>query len=205
MTTDPALPADAIVGDRFHMRQKITPFQNVYRVFADANGEPGALVAYAKQKRLTLRESFTLFSDERATQPILAIQADRAIDISSAMMVSDPATGTLIGTLHKRGGRSLFRSTWEIDQPGTPIVTVQERNLVIAILRRVWGFIPQANNVPVPWVFHFDGTSSTGDPVLSHTRRWGIRDRYVLEIASPLLDRRLAIAMAVCLDAMQHR
>ena len=40
--------------------------------------------------------------------------------------------------------------------------------------------------------------------MLSHTRRWGIRDRYVLEIDSPVLDRRLAIAMAICLDAMQH-
>lgn len=205
MTTEPVLPANDIVGDRFHVWQKITPFQNVYRVFADANAEPGPLVAYAKQKRLAFRESFTLFSDESATRAILAIKADRVIDISSAMTVSDPATGAVIGTLHKKGGRSLFRSTWEVDQPGMPVVTVQERNVVIAILRRVWGWIPQVNNVPIPWVFHFDGTSSAGDPVLSHTRRWGIRDRYVLEIASPALDRRLAIAMAICLDAMQHR
>ena len=202
--SEPVVPGNAFVGNRFHVRQKITPFQNVYRVFADANGEPGALVAYAKQKRMAFREQFTLYSDEGAHWPILGIKADRRIDISSVMRVSDPQTGAVIGMLRKKGRRSLIRSTWEVEQPGMPVVTVQERNLVIAILRRVWGLIPYANNLPVPWVFHFDGTTA-GAPVLSHTRLWGIRDRFVLQIESPVLDRRLAIALAICLDAMQHR
>lgn len=203
--SEPVTPSNAVTGNRFHVWQKITSFQNVYRVYGDTFGEPGDLVAYAKQKRLTFRESFTLFSDESATQPILGIQADRRIDINSVMSVSDPSTGTVIGMLRKKGRRSLFRSTWELEQPGMPVVTVQERNLVIAILRRVWGLIPYADYVPIPWVFHFDGTSAAGSPVLSHSRRWGIRDRYVLEIDAPALDRRLAIALAICLDAMQHR
>ncbi len=202
---EPVTPASTITGDRFHVRQKVTPFQNVYRVHADVAGEPGELVAFAKQKRMTFRESFTLYADERAAQPILGIQADRRIDINSVMRVTDLATGTVVGLLRKKGGRSLYRSTWEIAQPGMPVVTVQERSAVVAILRRVWGVIPYTEYLPIPWVFHFDGTSEAGTPVLSHSRRWGIRDRYVLEIAAPALDRRLAIALAICLDAMQHR
>ena len=201
---EPVAPAAPLLADRFHVRQKITPFQNVYRVFADQSGEPGGLVAYAKQKRLAFRESFTVFSDESATRPIIAIRADRKIDIRSVMRVSDPATGTVFGLLRKLGRASLVRSTWEIEQPGVPVVTVRERNVVVAILRRIWGLIPYAEYVPIPWVFHFDGTSG-GVTVLSHTRRWGIRDRYVLEVHSPMLDRRLVIALAICLDAMQHR
>jgi hypothetical protein len=192
------------LGSRFHVRQKITPFQNVYRVFADANGEPGALIAFAKQKRMAFKESFTLFADESATRPILRIQADRRIDINSVMTVTDPATGEVVGRLRKKGAASLLRSTWEIDQPGMPAVTVQERNQVIAILRRIWGLVPYTEYVPIPWVFHFDGTAGT-TPVLSHTRLWGIRDRYVMEIHSLALDRRLAFALAICLDAMQKR
>lgn len=202
---EPVTPPNPLNADRFHIWQKITPFQNVYRVFADAAGEPGELVAYAKQKRMAFRESFTLFSDEHATQPVVAIKADRRLDFSSVMRVSHPATGEVIGMLRKKGGRSLFRSTWELDQPGMPAVTVEERNFLIAILRRVWGFIPYASQVPIPWVFHFDGTAGSGAPVLSHSRKWGIRDRYVLEVQSPALDRRLAIALAILLDAMQHR
>jgi uncharacterized protein YxjI len=41
--------------------------------------------------------------------------------------------------------------------------------------------------------------------VLTHTRLWGIRDRYVLDVQDPALDARLAIALAICLDAMQKR
>lgn len=190
---------------RFHVQQKITPFANQYRVFADADGQPGALVGFAKQKRMTFKEQFTVFADEGSQQAVLRIEADRRIDIRSTMTVVDLATGKVVGRLHKKGAASLLRSTWELDQPGMPAVTVTERNLAVALLRRVWGLIPFLENVPVPWVFHFDGVDPSGVPVLSHTRRWGIRDRYLLELRSPALDARLAIALAICLDAMQHR
>ena len=36
-------------------------------------------------------------------------------------------------------------------------------------------------------------------------KKWGLRDRYVVEIQHPRLDRRLVIAMAVGLDALQGR
>jgi len=36
-------------------------------------------------------------------------------------------------------------------------------------------------------------------------KKFGLRDRYVLDLASPDLDRRLAIAQAVALDALQSR
>ena len=190
---------------RFHVRQKITPFQNTYRVFADADGEPGPLIAFAKQKRLAFKESFTLYRDEAATTPVLTIKADRRIDIRSAMTVTDPATGAVVGQLRKRGTASLLRSTWELEQPGTAPVVVQERSMAIALLRRFWGFVPFLGDVPLPWVFHFDGVDAGGNPVFTHTRLWGIRDRYVLEVQSSRLDPRLAIAMAICLDAMQKR
>ena len=198
------LPAAAPAA-RFHVAQKITPFGNQYRVHADADGSPGRLVAFAKQKRMAFKEQFTLFGDEDGQRPVLRIVADRRVDIRSAMSVTDPATGQLIGRLRKKAGASLLRSTWELEQEGLPVVTVTERSVAVAVLRRVWEFIPLLNNVPVPWVFHFDGTTPDGTAVLSHTRQWGIRDRYVLEVLSPAVDSRLAIALAVCLDAMQGR
>lgn len=200
MTTTPAPTA------RFHIRQKITPFQNTYRVFGDAAGEPGPLVAFAKQKRMAFKESFTLFADEQASRPVLTIKADRRIDVRSAMTVADPATGQSIGQLRKKGAVSLLRSTWELEQPGMPVVVVQERSMPIALLRRFIGAVPFLGDLPIPWVFHFDGAVTVGgEPVLTHTRLWGFRDRYVLEIRDPGIDARLAIALAICLDAMQKR
>ncbi len=120
------------------------------------------------------------------------------------MTVRDPA-GEVVGQLRKRGAASLLRSTWEVDQPGRPPVVVQERSLAVALLRRLWGMVPWIGDVPVPWVFHFDGTTPVGEVALTHTRHWGFRDRYVLEVRDPAVDARLAIALAVCLDAMQKR
>jgi uncharacterized protein YxjI len=186
------------------VHQKITPFQNTYRVMSDVGGEPGPLVAYAKQKRMAFKEQFTLYGDEAATRPVLTIAADRRIDIRSTMSVREPS-GTVVGQLRKKGAASLVRSTWELDQPGLPPVVVQERSVAIALLRRLFGMIPYVGDLPVPWVFHFDGTDPSGRVLLTHTRRWGIRDRYVLEVLDPAVDARLAIALAICLDAMQKR
>ena len=203
MTESAALPTPAAPSVRYHVHQKITPFQNTYRIMVDAGGEPGQLIAFAKQKRMAFKESFTLFADESAGRPVLTITADRRIDVRSAMTVRDPA-GEVVGTLRKRGAASLFRSTWEMDQANGPLVLVQERSLLIALLRRVSELVPYLNALPIPWVFHFDGTIG-GRVVLTHTRLWGIRERYVLELFDPSLDSRLAIALAVCLDAMQKR
>jgi uncharacterized protein YxjI len=192
------------VTTRFHVHQKITPFQNVYRVLADADGQPGPLIAFAKQKRMAFKEQFTLYGDEAGSRPVLTIAADRRIDIRSTMTVRDPA-GAVVGQLRKKGAASLVRSTWELEQPGLPPVVVQERSLAIALLRRLWGMVPYLGDLPVPWVFHFDGTEPSGRTLLTHTRRWGLRDRYVLEVHDPALDGRLAIALAICLDAMQKR
>ena len=82
---------------------------------------------------------------------------------------------------------------------------VEERSLGVAVLRRVWDLVPVAGTVPVPWVFHFDGALPDGTPVFSHTRRWGLRDRYLLEVQADRVDARLAIALAICLDALQKR
>jgi uncharacterized protein YxjI len=192
-----------VTTQRYHILQKITPFQNVYRVHADAHGEPGPLIAFVKQKRMALREAFTVFRDEAGTQPVMGIKADRRIDIRSVMNVTDN-NGQVIGQLRKKGAVSLVRSTWEMEQPGLPVITITERSVAIAILRRIWGNLPYVGAFPVPWVFHFDGT--VGDHVvLTHTRKWGIRDRYVLETHDPRIDGRLAIALAILLDAMQHR
>lgn len=204
MTSPAAVPPPVAAPARFHVHQRITPFQNVYRVLGDANGEPGPLIAFAKQKRMAFKESFTLYGDEAATRPVLRIDADRRIDVRSTMTVRDPA-GAVVGQLRKRGAASLLRSTWELDQPGRGPVVVQERSLAVALLRRLWGMVPWLGDVPVPWVFHFDGTDASGRVVLTHTRRWGWRDRYVLELPDGSVEPRLAIALAICLDAMQKR
>jgi hypothetical protein len=82
----------------------------------------------------------------------------------------------------------------------------QERRPFIAILRRIWEFIPFLGDIWIPFVFHFDFVdTATGQPVMSSERQKAIRDRYTITVADPRLDFRVAASMAVALDALQSR
>jgi uncharacterized protein YxjI len=83
-----------------------------------------------------------------------------------------------------------------VEQPGQPGATGQERSLLVALIRRFsdLSFLP----------YHFD-FERNGQTVFSVDKKWGITDKYVVSIGDPQLDRRLVIAMAVGLDALQSR
>jgi hypothetical protein len=113
--------------------------------------------------------------------------------------------GQPLGYFRKDFAASLLRSTWHLSAPGIDAVG-QERRPVIAILRRVWDFIPFIGDIWVPFVFHFDFTDkATGAPVLTSERQKTVRDRYTITVHDPRLDFRVAAAMAVALDALQSR
>ena len=78
--------------------------------------------------------------------------------------------------------------------------------MVIAVLRRFWGFIPYLGSVWVPFVFHFDFVhSGNGQTVMSSQKKIAFRDRYTVTVPDPRLDFRVAASMAVALDALQSR
>ena len=178
------------------IKQKITFMVNRYEVWsADAAGNPSGLIAFAQQKRMAMREQVTLYRDESKSAVLAAFKARSVLDLRGTYDVTD-SSGPPIGTFRKDFAQSLLRSTWHVDQPGLPTATGQERNMFVALLRRFSdiSFLP----------YHFDFVSG-GTPVFSVDKQWGITDKYVVRISNPQLDRRLVIAMAVALDALQSR
>ncbi|TDC47172.1 hypothetical protein E1281_26680 [Actinomadura sp. KC345] len=177
---------------------------NQYEVHAEApGGKEGELVAFAQQKRMAFKEQVTLYADAGKKQPILGFKARKRIDLASAYDVTD-AHGQPIGVFRKDFKKSLVSSTWHMEQPGLGVTTGTERNQTVAILRRVWQFIPFVDAIPFAWPYHFD-FHADGHVVFSVVKKFGLRDRYVVEIHDPRLDRRLVIAQAVGLDALQSR
>ncbi len=180
----------------FVVRQRFTLMVNRYEVWAaDSAGSPSARVAFAEQKRMTMREQVTLYANESKTAVLAGFKARQVIDLGATYDVTD-STGRSVGLFRKDFARSLLRSTWHVEQPGLPPVTGQERSLALALLRRFIeiGFLP----------YHFDFEAG-GTPAFSVTKQWGIRDKYVVTIQNAQIDRRLVIAMAVALDALQGR
>ncbi len=189
---------------RLLIRQRVRLMVNQYEVHAEGpGGEEGELLAFAQQKRLAFKEQVTLYSDDSKSRPILGFKARKRIDLASAYDITD-AHGQPIGVFRKDFKKSLIASTWHLEQPGLGVTTGSERNKFVAVLRRVWNFIPYVENLPFAWPYHFDFYA--GDQVVfSVDKKFGFRDRYVIEINDPRLDRRLVIAQAVGLDALQSR
>jgi uncharacterized protein YxjI len=182
---------------RLHIRQRIRLMVNQYEVHAvNEDGSEGPVLAFAQQKRLAFREQVTMYADSSKQQPVLGFKARQIMDLGATYDVTD-ASGRPVGLFRKDFGRSLIRSTWHVEQPGLGAATGQERSLPVALIRR---FVDELSWLP----YHFD--FAFGDrPAFSVQKKWGLRDRYVVNIDEPRLDRRLVIAMAVGLDALQSR
>ena len=187
-------------SDRFAIDQLIRPLANLYRISAGP-----APVAFVRQKRMAIKEDIRFYADESQTDELFRIKARSVMELGGRYDVTTPA-GERVGVLGKVFGKSLLRSTWSImDANEQELAVAKERSQFWAIVRRVIDAVPYGDFIPI--VFHF--TIDAGDRHLGDlTRRLGVRDKYDLDLsgdAERAIDRRLAIALAIALDALQSR
>jgi uncharacterized protein YxjI len=205
------LSVDPNQHDRFYISQRFTAMVNRYEVSTlgpdgKSAGEP---VCFIEQKRMKLKEDLRAFMDDSKTTEVFRIKAQQVWDPRAKYDVTDP-NAQLIGQLQKVFGKSLLRSTWRIyDAAGNEIAWAQERSLLVALIRRFVGLIPFIGEflelLPIP--YHFDYYRRE-DRIGGLERILGVRDRYRLDVSGDTeraLDRRLVIALAVGLDALQAR
>ncbi|NNM47382.1 hypothetical protein [Knoellia koreensis] len=195
--------------ERYALRQKLTMMVNRYEIRpVDANGAEGPVIAVAQQKRMAFKEQVTFYADEARSQPVFSFKARQRMDLGATYDVFD-AAGTPIGWFKKDFGKSLLRSSWHLGTPDGLQAFGTERNQNIAILRRIWEFIPVVGEIPLPFIFHFDFKTADGSVVLTSERRMSLRDRYDITIPKQgngyQLDWRVGLAMSVALDALQSR
>ena len=205
------MAADPTHHDRFFLSQRIRPMVNQYEVSTLGPDEKsaGEEVCFVEQKRMKLKEDLRAFTDETKAAEVFRIKAQQVWDPRAKYDITDPA-GQKVGQLRKVFGKSLLRSTWEIhDAGGNEIATARERSLFVALFRRLVGFVPYiggfADWLPIP--YHFDYFID-GERIGGLERILGVRDRYRLDVsgdAERKIDRRVALALAVGMDALQAR
>lgn len=197
--------------DHFILRQKWAPVINRYHFsLPDPSGEPGPPFAFVEQKRFAFKEDIRFFTDETRSTLLLSIKARQRFDPRARYDITGPS-GEKIGEIQKAFAKSLLRSTYLLyGADGREVCEATERSLPVAIFRRLVGFLPvvgdYADWLPIPYHFVFQ----RGDQVLAHhTRRaFKIRDFYRIDCSPDtehLLDRRLVLAAAVGMDALQAR
>jgi uncharacterized protein YxjI len=197
--------------DVFLLRQRIKLVINQYEFFLPAtpatpDGVVGERICFVEQKRLTFKEDIRFYVDESKTRELLRIKARQRFDPRATYDVTDDA-GAKIGEIQKVFGKSLLRSTYRLnDAAGAELVLVTEKNLAVALVRRAVEFLPYVDFLPIPYHFVF----LRGDTLLGAQTRhlWKIRDAYTIDMtpdAERSVDRRLVLAVAVGLDALQAR
>jgi uncharacterized protein YxjI len=206
-----APPIDPNDHDRFVLRQRIRPIINQYEfTLATDDGRPGEPIAFVEQKRFKFKEDIRFYTDDTKRQEVLRIKARQRFDPRARYDVTD-AAGVKVGEIQKVFGASLLRSTYALfDASGNEVARAAERSIVVALFRRLVGFVPYVGDfadwLPIPYHFDF----KRGEEVLgSHVRTaFKFRDTYTIDLtpdAGRTLDRRLVLATAVGMDALQAR
>ena len=197
--------------DRFLLRQRLTAMVNRYEFsLLDEDGTEHEPFCFVQQARFKFKEDIGFFTDETRSVEIMRIKARQRFDPKARYDVT-AADGTKIGEIQKVFGKSLFRSTYLLfDAEGNEVAYATEKSKWVAIFRRLVGFIPYVDDVadflPIPYDFVFKrGETELG---LHHRRRWKLRDIYEIDMsadADHTVDRRLILAIAVGMDALQAR
>ncbi len=98
----------------------------------------GRLVLFSEQKMFKLREDIRVFADESKSQEVLQIKARQIIDFSAAYDVIDSTTSQKVGTLRRKGFKSMLRDEWEVlDVNDQVIGLLFEDSVGLALLRRL--------------------------------------------------------------------
>lgn len=193
--------------DAFFLDQLIRPVVNLYRVstLGPDGASPGEPLAFVRQKRLKIKEDIRFFADESESEELFRIKARAVLELGGRYDVVAP-DGTRLGVLEKVFGRSLLRSTWRVlDENEQEVAFAHEKSVPLAILRRVIDLVPYGELVPIVFQFtiHMDGRR-----IGEMRRPIGLRDRYVLRFEGDeqrRIDRRVAVALSVALDALTSR
>jgi uncharacterized protein YxjI len=99
------------------------------------------LAFYVKQKLFKFKEAITIFADAEQTSPLYYIKADRIIDFSARYDFTD-SNGTYIGSVKRRGLKSLWRARYDIFDGDTTTLNIQEKNPWVKIADALFAEIP---------------------------------------------------------------
>ena len=184
--------------DQYMLRRKLFTIAGAkFQIFDSA----GNLVMFCKQKAFKLKEDIRLFSDESQTTEMLAIKARSVIDFGAAYDVEDSTTGEAVGSLRRKGLKSMFRDEWHLfDARERQIGTIKEDSAGMALLRRF--------TIPMlfPQTYHVE---ARGKHVATFKQNFN-PFVYKLNVdfrqdPDSILDPRLGLAAAVLLAAIEGK
>ena len=210
LSRDPQAVLDTVESsNRFLIQQVFKPIANEYRISAPPVGSDEAEpLLFVKQRKMKIKEDIRFRLDPDAEDYLFMIKSRSVFEFRGRHDVLDPS-GQELGLLEKAFGKSLFRSHWYVRGPdGGELLEAHESSWLIALVRRFADLGPDLFSI-LEWLpFNFI-LKRNGEEVGTYKRVLGkLRDRYLLELdpaRTERIDRRLVLAFAIALDALQDR
>ncbi len=178
----------------FTIKQKVLTVGNKYYIYNSREN----LVGFVKQKMFRLKEDIRMYSDESKQYEVLTIIQRGIVDTWGVFEVYDPVRNEMVGSFRRKAWRSIFKGEWHIaDAHGNMIGMVKEEGGAGLILRKIFRFLPLK--------FHLE---IQGREVGLITQKFKIiGSQWWLDLRGDqrwILDRRLAIAGAILMDAVEE-
>ena len=154
------------------------PLQLSFKVLAFASqvtvtDATGRTVIHTKQKLLKFKEHVEVFTDQSRTTKLAEIKANKVIDWSARYNATD-ARGNAIGSVGRRGWRSIWRAHYECFNPGddTPDFSIREENPGAKVADALIGEIPLVG-ILTAFLFHprYLASRTDGTPALRLTKK----------------------------------
>lgn len=196
-------------SNRFLVQQVFRPIANEYRISIPSSGsiEEGEPLLYVKQKKLKIKEDIRFRLSPDDGRHLFMIKSKTVFEFRGRHEVLDELDQP-IGLLEKVFGLSLLRSHWRVrDKDGAELLEAHEASWIVALIRRFADLGPDWLSLLTWLPFNFV-LKRNGHQVGTYKRVLGkLRDRYVMELdeGAKEVDRRLLLAFAVALDALQDR
>ncbi|MCW7488510.1 hypothetical protein [Leptospira meyeri] len=158
------------------------------------------LLFFVKQKAFKLKEDITVYADETKSKELLKIKARSVIDFSATYDVVDVTSNEPIGSLRRKGFKSILKDSWEIlDTKDQVIGSIDEDSMLKAILRRfLTNLIPQSFFITI-------NKNQVG--ILKQTFNPFV-PQFNIDFSSDIanaLDRRMGIAIVILLQIIEGR
>ncbi len=122
------------------------PLQLRFKTFAIApqlvvTDATGALVLYVRQQAFKLKEAVNVYADAAKTRLLYTIAADRVWDFNAQYHLTN-TQGARLGSVRRRGMRSLWTAHYEIEREGRVVFSIREENPWTKVLDGFFGQIP---------------------------------------------------------------
>lgn len=188
-------------SDGYMVRQKVMKILGEeFHIYSDESMR--SMIGYSKMAALKLKEDIRVYSDESKSTELLIIKQKGLLDFTGGFSIVDGQTGESLGTLRRKGMKSILRDSWIlVDDKENVIGSLGEESGGLALVRR---FIPYLT-ILFPQQFHLRVNGSKGAVKYTQKMNPFVHKLSVSGVKSSGVDPRIAAAAAVLLIAIEGK